>query len=211
MKLGDIKIEALKLMFTTYDGDIDIQQIPTLESDENYSSYLVAMPGSINRAFSAIEESRVLPIKTQVFSPAEALASGSFARFDLSSVDHFFDIARVSRFRSDICGGQYDSSVAFIREGQTILIPDYDKDSIYTLMYYPCIDRVTADTEDPAEIDIPDRIACIIPYYIKGDLFREEEPNEASEARNWFEASLDQMQYQDNAAVGGVVNVFSVD
>ena len=211
MKLGDIKIEALKLMFTTYDGDIDIQQLPLIKSDENYGSYLVAMPGAINRAFASIEERRVLPVGTYVLNAADTLASGSFARFDLSAVEHFFDIARVSRFNSDICGGEYDSSVPFIREGQTILIPDYDENSIYTLMYYPSIDRVTADTEDSMEIDIPDRIACIIPYYIKGDLFREEDPNEASEARNWFEASLDQMQHQDNAAVGGVVNVFSVD
>ena len=41
------------------------------------------------------------------------------------------------------------------------------------------------------ELDIPNGIAEQIPYFIKGDLYRDDEPNEASEARNWFEAAMD--------------------
>ena len=58
MKLGDIKIQALKLMFVNYNDDISIDSLPTLSTDQNYGSYLVNMPGSINRCFASIEEKK---------------------------------------------------------------------------------------------------------------------------------------------------------
>ena len=45
MKLGDIKIEALKLMFVNMGDDIDIESLETYAQDEIYKSYLVNMPG----------------------------------------------------------------------------------------------------------------------------------------------------------------------
>ena len=49
MKLGEIKIEALKLMFINEGDDIDIGSLELLAQDEIYKNYLVNMPGAINR------------------------------------------------------------------------------------------------------------------------------------------------------------------
>ena len=76
MKLGDIKIEALKLMFVNMGDDIDIESLETYAQDEIYKSYLVNMPGAINRCFASIEEKRVLPSKSRTLQRSEALASG---------------------------------------------------------------------------------------------------------------------------------------
>ena len=54
MKYGEIKIEALKLMFVNMGDDIDIDGLETYAQDDNYKSYLVNMPGSINRCFRAL-------------------------------------------------------------------------------------------------------------------------------------------------------------
>ena len=44
MKLGDIKIQALKLMFVNYSDDISIYDITALSAYQNSGSYLVNMP-----------------------------------------------------------------------------------------------------------------------------------------------------------------------
>ncbi len=41
------------------------------------------------------------------------------------------------------------------------------------------------------EFKLPDKIAAYIPYFIKGDIYRNDEPNEASEARNWYEQGME--------------------
>ena len=67
MKVGDIYIEALKLMFAT--GAEDIAADPeaggfTLEQarmDAQYADLLLAMPGSLNRCLRDLEVRRAQP------------------------------------------------------------------------------------------------------------------------------------------------------
>ena len=46
MKLGEVKIEALKIMFADYTGSIDVDSLQDLKTDENYE-YINSMPESI--------------------------------------------------------------------------------------------------------------------------------------------------------------------
>ena len=41
MKLGEIKIESLKIMFANYNADIDIDKLSSLYDDENYEILMV--------------------------------------------------------------------------------------------------------------------------------------------------------------------------
>jgi hypothetical protein len=184
MKLGDIKIEALKLMFVNMGDDIDIESLETYAQDEIYKSYLVNMPGAINRCFASIEEKRVLPSKSRTLMRSEALASGGFVRFDLASlISDFFDIDRIVRETYD---GDYDGDCDYTTEGDALVLDRYEEgDGVtYTVLYKPTIERITSLTDDNIEIAIPNNIAAYIPYFLKGDLYRDDEPNEASEARN---------------------------
>ena len=97
MKLGDIKIEAMKLMFVNYNIDFRIEQLEQLAQDENYGSYLVNMPGAINRCFSSLEEKGVLPVKTYALNPSEALASGSY----YTVVPAYYDMAITGKYARD--------------------------------------------------------------------------------------------------------------
>lgn len=197
MKLGEIKIEALKLMFVNYNIDLEIDKLQDLALDENYGSYLVNMPGAINRCFSVIEDKGVLPVKAYTLKAENGLASGVFMRFDLSKlIKDYFAIERL--VFSSPCG-EYIGDFDYQKEGETIVIKDFDENDTYTVLYLPKIERISALTENDTEIDIPDNIAQHIPYFIKGDLYRDDEPNEASEARNWFEAAMD-------AILGGKVS-----
>lgn len=189
MKLGDIKIESLKIMFVSTHTDLSIGQLNNALNDENYSSYLVNMPGAINRCFSTLEEKRVLPIKAYTLKASEGLASAKYIRFDLASlIEDFCDIDRLVCER----GEEYEGNAEFRMEGNILVLPIFD-DEVYTVLYYPSIPRITSETDNETELPIPDKIAAHIPYFVKGDLFRDDEPDEANEARNWFEAAMEQI------------------
>lgn len=186
MKLGEIKAEALKIMFADYAGDISAENLENLGHDENYGKYLAAMPGAINRAYSRLEDCLVVPVKTFDLSMEAGVARGEKIVFDLGAL--ISDFGAVDRV---IAWGDYhyNSNADYIMEtSTTIAIPNNGKN--FTIVYHPLLTRITVGTKDDQEIELPDKIACLIPYFIKGDLFREDEPAEASEARNLFEASI---------------------
>lgn len=205
MKLGDIKIEALKIMFVNYNTDLTIDELDNAMQDENYGSYLVNMPGAINRCFSVLEERRVLPIKSYTLSSSQGLASGSFIRFNLEElIDDYFDIDRL------VCEKEksYDGNVDFRMEGNVLVLPLID-DEVYTVMYYPALERVNSETDNETELKIPNKIAAHIPYFIKGDLYRDDEPDEANESRNWFEAAIQSIVNAKQVHSGKVENKYS--
>ena len=86
MTLGEIKIEALKLMFTNMNDDIDAYNIAHYYDDENYRGYLYAMVGSINRCFSRIEDRKILPSRTKRFKADEGVVSDKYIRYDLNAL-----------------------------------------------------------------------------------------------------------------------------
>lgn len=193
MKYGEIKIEALKLMFINMGDDISADNLESYEQDDTYSVYLVNMPGSINRCFSAFENKGVLPPKSKILETKNGVASGAFIRFDLQSV--ISDFCEIDRIVSETDSGEYCGDCDYQTEGDTLVLERFDdSDGItYTVVYKPKIPRVEALTDNEWEIPVPDNIASLIPYYIKGDLYRDDEPNEASEARNWFEAGVSEI------------------
>lgn len=207
MKLGEIKIEALKLMFANYNTDIDIDKIVDLYDDENYGYYLVNMNGSINRCFSSLEEKLVLPSKSVVLDSSQAEISKGKMRFNLDVVlDNFFAIDRVI-YENDY--GEYNGNINFEMEGNTLVLPEIGNRENYRLLYKPTLARVNSDTEETTEIDVPNSIATNIPYFIKGDLYRDDEPNEASEARNWFEQAMMELHSKQDTNMNRVDTYFS--
>lgn len=187
MKLGDIKLEALRLMFMGGAMEIGADQLLDYADDHTYGYYLSRMPGAINRAFSVIERRHVLPLKA-----VRLVADGDgTVRFDLKTLaPDLYDVARVSWSRE----GTYEPSADHHIEGAELLVPAFDPEADYTLLYYPHIARVSAGTDDEKEIDLPDEIAEVIPYAIKGDLFRDDESDEAEAARARFEYALNEIE-----------------
>ena len=91
-------------------------------------------------------------------------------------------------------------------EGNVLVLPLLDEHTTYTVLYYPSIPRVTSETDDNTELAIPDKIATHIPYFVKGDLFRDDEPDEA---RNWFEMAMEQVVQTKQSHSGKVFTKIS--
>lgn len=208
MKYGDIKIEALKLMFINMSDDITVDKLDTYAQDDTYSGYLVNMPGSVNRCFSVLESRGVLPPESKTLTVSDGVASGAFIRFNLPSlIENFYDIDRVVSETSD---GEYCGDCDYQTEGDTLVLERYDDEDItYTVLYRPTIPRVESLTDDDWEIPVPENIAALIPYFVKGDLYRDDEPNEASEARNWFEAGIEEILLRKTNKVSRVKTIYS--
>lgn len=205
MKLGEIKLEALKLMFANVDIDLYIENIGYYKQDESYREYLVNMPGAINRCFASIEEKRVLPCKRYEFKGENAYKK--FLRLDMGELTNdFLDVHRIV-YEND--RGEYIPNVEFQREANALVLPGIKIGETYVVLYHPTIPRITAATEEDQELPIPDSIAAHIPYFIKGDLFRADEPNEASEARNWYEAAMDAIATKTEGRITSVKNIYS--
>ena len=208
MKYGDIKIEALKLMFINMGDDITVDKLDTYAQDDTYSGYLVNMPGSVNRCFSVLESRGVLPPESKPLTASDGVASGAFIRFNLPSlIENFYDIDRVVSETSD---GEYCGDCDYQTEGDTLVLERYDDEDItYTVLYRPTIPRIESLTDDDLEIPVPENIAALIPYCVKGHLYRDDEPNEASEARNWFEAGIEEILLRKTNKVSRVKTIYS--
>lgn len=188
MKIGDIKIEAIKLMFTNYSFDMGIDDLQKLVSDENYGSYIVNMNGSINRALDRIQNACVLAPKAHTFNTDDGNA---LLKYDLKNISDLFLIDRVSSWLNKT---EYCPSVSFYIEGDTLILENTGDE--YTILYFPTIKSLTNEDADTDDMWLPDYIARLIPYFIKSDLYQEEEPDLAAAARNLFEASLEDIKTQ---------------
>lgn len=196
MKLGDIKIEALKLMFAGYGDDMTEENLDRYLADENYKNYLVNMPGAINRCFALLENKKVLPVRSVTVEKGEM--GEKFGRMHVDLALLAPDLHALFRVvtESEAC---YESSESYALEGSMLIAPMPEEEAEMRVLYYPKMERVSAVSADGGEIDLPEDLACLIPYYIKSDLFREDEPEEAEKARVLFESAL--AEYKRNEPV----------
>ena len=164
------------------------------------------MPGSINRCFSDLEARGVLPTKVITLNAENGTISHGRIRFDLSElIADFYDVERVIFASED----EYIGNFAYQREGDEIVL-GYEAGAEYRVAYKPSIPRVFGYTENDTEIELPEDIAALIPYFIKGDLYREDETGEASEARNWYEAGISARGTRTTANAGITSSVRSL-
>lgn len=203
MKLGDIKAEALQVMFVNAGRDIAADNLVDYVGDDTYGYYLVNMPGAINRAFSVLERKRVLPVRRCELVAAAGEQTPRGIRFDMATlVNDYYDVERVTM--ESYTG--YEPVVDYFREGDSILFERFDLSAQYTLLYRPSIRRIGAGTADDYEVsEIPDRIACYLPYAIKAELFRNDDPDEAERARAVFEQAMAEIAAEERGSHQGRV------
>lgn len=204
MKLGEIKIEALRLMFADYASDMSLETLQSMKDDENFGTYLSNMPGAINRCFARFEDKEVVPLKRYTLPKSNGTATNGRIRFDLSILEDFGNVNRIIYEDTN----DYNGNCSYTMETDTTIMLE-EKDGDYILIYHPTIPRVDSGTDDDEEVDLPDKIACLIPYFIKGDLYSEDEPSVSASARNLFEASLDNLNKEVKTKQSHVNCVYS--
>ncbi len=186
MLLGDVKLEALRVMFINMDKTITSDNLPDLYKDSVYAMYLSNMTGAINRALDRIISAKVLPMEYKVLVKSDGEILGDRTIFDLNAkIDDFYDLVSIDMVHAD----KYAENVAFVQITNNKVILKVDDRAKILVVYNPKISHVDA-LQDSATLDLPDEIANLIPYYIKSDLYQEDNASLANDARNKFEAGL---------------------
>lgn len=194
MKLGEIKAEAMKLMFLNLDQEITAESIAALRYNDTYSSYISSMNGSIQRGLNRVANAKKLGEKSVALT--NGTARGRWTRYDLKEIAP--DTLSVRRIVRDM-GGTMSSVYDYEREGKTLILPTLHRETDeYRLIYCPQAPKVTA-LSDTDELKIPEEVAQMIPYFVKGELYEEDEPGSAAQARNLFEQWLDSIEDPEDA------------
>ncbi len=203
MKIGDIKIEALRLMYADVPARMTAENIEDHTADSDFEGYLAMMHGAINRCLNVIVERRVLPIKRHELNLAGAEKRGRTYRFNLSGVSDFYDVSRVIM----VSENAYDGDYPYRMEGESLVLLSPDEAASFSLLYHPRLSYV--EPNDNGELEgVPNEIAMLIPYYLKGEIYREDESGEASEAMSWFEQRLSEISEKRTEKQGSVACLY---
>lgn len=190
MKYGELKIECMAVM-DEMNEPITMDTLENFEGDESYKDLFARMPGAINRAMDRMANRQKLPIKEYKLTNPEK--KGGYFVFDLSKLKDFRSAKRIEFVNNNT----YLDEIEFIQEGKKIrTFAGYNGD--LTLYYYPTAPAIDRAMDNEAEVEIPDELARIIPYYVKSDLMTRDEPGLATQARNKFEEALDEINLNDD-------------
>lgn len=215
MKIGEIKLEALKLMDINREDEINMTNIEELYSDEKYSTYLNKMEGSINRALQKIAIRGLLPQKEVTIKQRREKGNGDWViktyannrevtqytfveeyrtRYNYKSI--IPDILRLERVSFEGDYDEYIGAYSYTINGDNIILPTLKTNEKYCIVYKPKAPYITSSS-DASELAIPQELAVLIPLYIKAELYEEDEPNIAQSARANFEKGLvEQLEMQ---------------
>ncbi len=187
MTLGEIKTEALRLMFCDAGEGIAPDNLAALYDSAEYKDYLARMNGSVNRALGRVESLDAVPYKTHTLTADEGTVGLYYTRYDLPTI--IADYGRIQRLVREK-GYSYHGNAAFRMEGNVLVLPNTLLNEYYTVVYAPTLARLPENASDTSDIGLPYEIAALIPYHVKADLLEEEEPNLAANARAIFERAM---------------------
>lgn len=201
MKLGEIKEEALKLMFANTKKDFTFANFETLKEDPNFAGYLNSMNGAINRSFDKIKS-----LKKQPKDIHEVETTGAYGilRVDTTTITNYDRVMRITYENER----GYLGNVSYMFEGKNILLQDKAEEGTYRIIYAIKMPYITSSTSNETEIELPNELLRIIPYYIKYDLYEEDEPELAARAKNSFDEGLLLYQEDTQSIQRKVVDVY---
>jgi len=189
MTLAEIKIAALKMMNATTDQLVE-ENIADYYSDPNLNTYLYAMNESINRCFDRllmdnVAPRAVVPVDDDLTTTLDDLELNYF--IDMTQIADYYKMARVTYTNSN---GVYFGDFQFTMEEDTLILPYQSGNGEYRIIYTKTMPYLTGTSVDTDTIVLLGELLRLVPYFIKSELFEEDEPNLAAAARNIFEANL---------------------
>ncbi len=189
MKIGEIKAQAIMLMYPDISISLDEEDaedveraIYELKLDPNFEGVLRSCVGSINRALSYIEGQGCGETKCVDISSVDCRRTRD-ARVVLKIPDDAFRVERVLCYSS---GRTYELS--FDIQGKDI-IACYEIGT-YTIIYKAKTPRITSTSADSYELSISDSLAEMIPYFVAGELFKQENIEASKGYLEYFESAV---------------------
>ena len=188
MRIGEIKIQSILLMYPSFQlrlDDTDEKSIKNaifeLKADSQIGDLLSSMVGSINRALSYIERRGLS--RDRVVEITDFQSRDDVAVIDTSLIEGFLSLEKIIARYS---GKETEPDVRV--ENGKIIAPKADS---YKITYKEKIKRVSQISDEGEHLLIDNNIAELLPYFIKGELFKEENQQDAIQAMTLLEKEID--------------------
>ena len=182
MTWGEIQIESLKKMFLNKEI-LKIEELETYKSDKKYKTYLDAMPQACNEAINYIINLEPI-IKSKELEKASQNATYDLKEL-ISDYKKFHDIS-----------SEYSVMWTMLTKN-IIRINGWTQGNID--IYYEAYPKTIAnDTTSTTKIDLEESFARIIPLYIAGELYKDDDLTLSTMYMNEFMTNLSTMVNNDN-------------
>ncbi len=212
MKLGELKIETLMLIFPSISIEVDTDSeyalndaLSNLMADPNYCDYLSAMTGAINRCFTNLEQKGVIPSVSIEVARSGFVERGGKLSINLREITEGY-LEHVAYYDKN----GYKARCDFIRESSEIILLEDFGNGIYTFVVTPAIPRIKNITGASYVIELPDRITSLMPYFVKSEIVRADDESEANDARALFEQGIAELISEKEGYQGAVKIVFKM-
>ncbi len=213
MKLGEIKLEALYLSFPnpelvtdTTDSEALNATLRELRSDPNYSDFLHAAVGAVNRALSALEIRGLTPLLSRELFSVTDRDTGCCI-LELSTLPKLFSVEGVFSLRN---GAYTPVPFELMGEGK-LCLPLSNPGETYLIKYRMRLDRISHLTSEDHELPLPEALASLIPYYVKSDILAADEPYEAERALAAFDSMCQGYPKDTGASSGQVYSIYETE
>lgn len=173
MTWGEIQIESLKKMFLN-DDNITIENLNTYKTNKRYKTYLFAMPQACNEAINYIVSA--LGTDTKEF---QLTREGVNATYDLSNTT---DLADFRKIKKVVC----PSGVSWKMKTPTLLEINGWYDGNVYIYYEPTVNIIDSNTAATALTGLREEYSRIIPLYIAGELYKDDDLSMSTMYMNEF-------------------------
>lgn len=187
MTKGELIVASIKIMFDNGDVQLDSTDISNNLDYEDRTKNIIE---SINRGLHRVHSAGKIPNKyfTIDKTTSISLQTRQYSRYDLSKlISDYYLISSVAI--EDDYG--YSNNVEYRLENNIIVLPKITNSNVdYIISYMPKVKEISYKMNDTEVLDYPDEILNIIPYFVKADLYEDDDIASARYSRNIFEQYL---------------------
>lgn len=210
MTWKECKLLCLQTMFSNETAELTV--------DDSNQDYIYAMPGKANEAMlqlCTVGRPLLRTFYIQIMEDAEEGLDADLAVLTLPARDAQYKINMehyCPRFRcleADQIflddGEKYAVANDWRLEGDTMLCLPGNTEGTYTVWYAAFPKPISAATADDEVLELTDEAAALVPLYMAGALYKEDELAMATVFRNEFEDGLAKLReaYQNSPGGGG--------
>ena len=194
MKWSEIQLESLKKMFLNKDL-LSESKLDEYRKDKKYKTYLDAMPQACNEAINYIIEKEPL-IKIYKLNKTD---------------DSIYDLKQlISDYKKFY---NIDSEIPISWEMITknlLKIDNWNKGNV-NVLYSAYPQKIDLKTEDSHQIELEESFARIIPLYIAGELYKDDDLTLSTIYMNEFMNNLNSLIANDNFINNKIQTVYRME
>lgn len=200
MNWGQIQIESLKKMFLNNDN-LEVSKLNEYKQDKKYKTYLYAMPQACNEAINYILENGKALVKDYKLK-----CKGNIKKYNLNQI-----IPNFKRLYQIVYDGV--NKPEWYVEGNNILVVSNwnEQDGNITIYYESYHDLISSSTPSSSTIDLDNQLVTLIPLYIAGELYKDDDVQLSTMYMNEFITNVSNISGKDfNPNPTEIVSVYEI-